>query len=237
MRRAPVLHGLFGAGGHGRQVMPFFRLLAKTSDEACVFVVDEPSVNAVNGVPILSWDAFLAAATPESLFCIALGSGRQRRTIEERAIAAGLTIGSARHSSVIEMDNVSIEPGAMLSPHVTISSNVTIGRQFTANSYAYVSHDCVLGDFVTMAPRSTCCGRVRVGDGAMIGAGAVIAPETEELYIAEGARIAAGAVVRRSVPAGALAYGNPARIIRQGDISPTLSDGYLSGQGTLAPET
>ena len=63
--------------------------------------------------------------------------------------------------------------GAALSPFVTLTSNIRIGRHFHANLYSYVEHDCVIGDFVTFAPAVKCNGNVVIEDHAYIGAGAV----------------------------------------------------------------
>ena len=50
------------------------------------------------------------------------------------------------------MDAVVVKDGACLSPFVTLTSNISIGRCFHANLYSYVEHDCIIGDFVTFAP-------------------------------------------------------------------------------------
>lgn len=50
-----------------------------------------------------------------------------------------------------------------------------------------------------------------VKKGASIGGGAVILPG---LTIGEGSMVGAGAVVTKSVPAGAVMVGNPARVVR-----------------------
>jgi maltose O-acetyltransferase len=52
---------------------------------------------------------------------------------------------------------------------------------------------------------------IKIGDGVWIGGGAVILPG---VTIGDGCVIGAGSVVVRDVPAGSLAVGNPARIIR-----------------------
>lgn len=74
------------------------------------------------------------------------------------------------------------------------------------------------GDVVIARNRITRA-RIVVEDGAWIGAGAII---LEGVTIGRGAVVAAGALVRQDVPAGMVAAGMPARLIRfrRGDAWP-----------------
>ena len=56
---------------------------------------------------------------------------------------------------------------------------------------------------------------VEIGDYAWIGSHVIILPGVS---IGEGAIIGAGAIVTKSIPAGAIAVGNPARVIRYRDM-------------------
>ena len=103
----------------------------------------------------------------------------------------------------------------MLSPFVTLTSNIRIGRCFHANLYSYVEHDCVIGDFVTFAPGVMCNGNVHIEDHAYIGTGAVIrqGQPGKPLVIGKRAVVGMGAVVTRDVAPGTTVVGNPARLL------------------------
>ena len=71
-----------------------------------------------------------------------------------------------------------------------------------------VSHDCVIGDYVSVSPGALINGNVTVEDDVFVGTGAIILPGR---HIGRGATIGAGAVVTKDVPPGATAVGVPAR--------------------------
>jgi len=108
---------------------------------------------------------------------------------------------------------VTIGKGCILSPFVTLTSNIQIGQHFQANLYSYVEHDCEIGDFVTFAPAVKCNGNVKIEDHAYIGAGAVIkqGEPGKPLVIGVGAVVGMGAVVTKSVAPGEKVVGNPAK--------------------------
>ena len=202
------LIGVYGAAGCGRGIMPLLR--EQYVDADFVFIDDGKAPHHVNGHKVISWIDFIACQADKKAVCIAIAASQIRQTIAEKCGAAAVPLIEARASSVVQMDAVVIKDGACLSPFVTLTSNIWIGRCFHANLYSYVEHDCIIGDFVTFAPCAKVNGNVTIGDHAYIGAGAII---RQGVTIGARAVVGMGAVVTRDVPPGETVVGNPAKTL------------------------
>lgn len=209
-----AIFGLIGAGGHGRETMPYARAhIAAYPDlgidmDRVVFVERQASP-VVAGHRVLAEDAF-TAMDGERLFAVAVGQPAARWAIAERLEAVGCRALTVIANSATVVDSARVAPGALIAPYALINADTVVGRCLIANAYASVAHDCVIGDFVTLGPRATVNGSVRIGDGVEVGAGALI---KQGVTIGDGAVIGMGAVVLRDVAAGAVVVGNPAREI------------------------
>lgn len=215
-----TLYAIYGASGCGRGLMPVARqqLVRENKDAEIVFIDDAlTEIGLVNGHRAMNYQAFLNESASQKYVQIAIANSCVREKIAHRLEADGIQLWSISADNVILMDRIEIAKGSALSPFVTITSNIKIGKCFHANLYSYVEHDCVIGDFVTFAPGVKCNGNIHIHDHAYIGAGAMIKQGTPDqpLVIGKGAVVGMGAVVTKSVPAGVTVVGNPARIVMQ----------------------
>jgi len=214
------VYGVFGAGGYGREVMPLARKQLQKNEipiESLFFVVDSPEACYVNGIRVISLTEFLEIDAEKKYLTCAIADSKTRAALKNRIQTSEILDWSVVAENCVVMDEVMIGLGSILSPFVTITSNVTIGSSFHANLYSYVGHDCVIGDFVTFAPGVKCNGNVVIEDHVYVGAGAVIRPGRagRPLKIGEAAIIGMGSVVTKDVPPGVTVFGNPAKIIKR----------------------
>ena len=203
--------GIFGTGGFAREVLPVARAFLRRNaglkiEPGRIVFVDR------DGVPVLS-EADYIALDGERHFALAIGDGAVRQTIAERLEAAGCRPLSIQADTVVLPEDLDCGPGAVFQPFSMVTADARIGRQFQCNIYSYVAHDCVVGDYVTLAPRVCVNGNVVIEDHVYVGTGAVIRQGRPDrpLVLGRGCVIGMGAVVTKDVAAGVTVVGNPAR--------------------------
>lgn len=214
------IYAIYGASGCGRSLMPVARQqLKRDSIRAEIVFIDDSleTESDINGHRAMNYAAFKSEPALSKYVLIAIANSAVREKLANQLLQDGIALWGVSADNTLMMDQIEIGEGAALSPFVSITSNIKIGKCFHANLYSYVEHDCVIGDYVTFAPGVKCNGNIHIEDHAYIGTGAVIKQGTPDkpLVIGKGAVVGMGAVVTKSVPAGVTVVGNPARILEK----------------------
>jgi sugar O-acyltransferase (sialic acid O-acetyltransferase NeuD family) len=199
---------IFGAGGMGREAADLARrneaLRGRYAE--IVFAADQPK-GPVDGRTVLAAEQIAV----DDEICLALGRGVDRRRLAERFTDRAFAHVAA--ATAIVSSSARIGSGALLCDYSLINNGVVIGDHFQANVFAQVSHDCRIGDFVTLGPRASCNGWVEIGSGVTIGAGAILRNGSRDrpLRIGEGAVVGMGALVVGDVAPGVAIFSPPGR--------------------------
>jgi sugar O-acyltransferase (sialic acid O-acetyltransferase NeuD family) len=205
----------WGASGHAKVLHECisqmgYKLVAIFDNQAGL-------ASPILGTPIYSgmsgFQDWLALGSRSAFFLIAIGSdkGRDRLAIHAELQKHGLKPLTVTHPTAFVAADTEIGPGCQVLANSSVCAGVRLGSETIINTNASVDHECLIGSGVHVGPGATLAGCVEVGDNAMIGAGAVVLPRVK---IGADAVVGAGAVVTRDLPAGAVAYGNPARLIK-----------------------
>ena len=126
---------------------------------------------------------------------------------------------------VLVRENAKIGHHVMIGTSTVIDADVTIGNNVSIQSKVYISNGCVCEDNVFLGPNCVLLndkypvrkGELqppRICEGASIGGNATILPG---ITVGEGAMVGAGAVVTKDVPPWHLAVGNPANFKKLND--------------------
>lgn len=216
MNNCDHIIGVYGASGFGKEVMPL--LHQHYPFITLVFIDDAQNQSSLNAYPILNYQEFLNYNAIKKSCIIAIANGQIRENLTKKLKLDGIDIISIFAENSLQLDNNIIGEGTILCPFTTVTSNVIIGKSFHANLYSYIAHDCIIGDYVTFAPHVMCNGNVHIEDHVYIGTGAMIKQGTPDkpIIIGKGATIGMGSVVTKSVQAGDIVFGMPAKSIKRG---------------------
>jgi UDP-N-acetylbacillosamine N-acetyltransferase len=161
----------------------------------------------MHGLQVINEESqFIANPQKERRLILAIDACLARRRVFLRYVSAGfepITLCGVRLS-----ESTQIGLGSYIQDNSNISVNCVLGCGVRVNCLGNVMHDCVVGDFTTVAPNAVLLGGVTVEKECYIGAGAIILPKC---LIGRGAVVGAGAVVTSNVAAGMVVKGVPAR--------------------------
>lgn len=212
---------VFGAGGHAKVVVDVLEQME--SYQIAGLVDDSPELKGtVRGdYSVLGNRDDLAGMSGAGIdgVIVALGDNYRRKLVCEEIERMGFKLISAIHPFAIIGSRVRIGAGTLVVAGVVVNVDAEIGENVIVNTGATIDHDCRIGAHVHLSPGVHLAGRVSVGALTHIGIGAVVLPN---LTIGQNCIIGAGAVVRDNIPDNVVVVGNPARILKQNEVSSGL---------------
>ncbi len=152
-------------------------------------------------------------------FVIGIGAGDIRRKIAAR-FCGKINFENLIHPTATfgcgQRKQIESRQGLVICSGVRFTSNIVVGDFSIFNLNATISHDCILGDFVTISPQACILGNVEIKSGVWIGANATINQGTSvsKRMIGANAIIGSGAVVLHDCDADSVYAGVPARKIK-----------------------
>jgi sugar O-acyltransferase (sialic acid O-acetyltransferase NeuD family) len=128
-----------------------------------------------------------------------------------KKLAPDLEFVNAIHPSIVIGNNVTLGKGIVAMAGCIFNPKSFIGNFTFFATGAQVEHDNYIDDFSSISAGSITGGYVKLGKYSAVTLGVTIMDRVE---IGENTVIGSGSLVTKSFPSDVLAYGNPAKIIR-----------------------
>jgi sugar O-acyltransferase (sialic acid O-acetyltransferase NeuD family) len=144
----------------------------------------------------------------EHLFVIGIANPEAKRIVVEKLKSKGATFSKLIHPSAVIARTATLGEGVVICPHALVSADANLGNFVAVNGLSSIGHDAHIGDFSTLSAHVDITGFAHIGKCVFFGTGAKVLPKVK---IGDGARIGAGTTIMRSVSEGAVMYVLPAK--------------------------
>lgn len=208
---------ILGAGGHARSTLWVFN---EANEESCEWdvlgFIDENEKNhgkLICDLPVLGGFEWFDKKQYKDLYAIcSVGLPRVKRKLVNQTRKRKLKFCSIIHPSVRMSKYVEVGEGTIISAGSILTTMIKVGNHVILNLDCTVGHDSNIADYCTIAPGVHISGNVRLEEGVELGTGTVT---VQGISVGAWSVVSAGSVVISDIPAGVVAVGVPAKIVKK----------------------
>ncbi len=201
MDNLPAPIWIYGAGGMGKETHWLIQENLSNQFNILGFVDDFKTDHIFQKLPLVNNIESISNAI------IAIADSDIRKQIATKNKLSYLNI---IHSNTLIHESVHLGIGNIICKGVVLTVDIKIGNHVIININSTIGHDVILEDFVSIMFAVNISGNVKIGEGTLIGSGAIILPN---ITIGKWCKIGAGAVVTKNIPDHCTVVGVPGRIV------------------------
>ena len=213
MSKQPVV--IIGSSGHAKVIIDIFE--KQGIYEIIGLLGEEKNIGTeCMGYNVMGTEDSITEILSQHPSCnvfVAIGDNFIRRKVSGKiiSIAPSVEFAAAIHPSAQIGRNVHIGNGTAVMAGTVINSGTTIADGCIINTKASVDHDCIIGEYSAILPGATIGGNVTIGEGSVVAIGAVV---KQGSVVGKNTVIGAGALLLQDLGDNILAYGSPAKVVK-----------------------
>lgn len=205
-----------GAGGHARSVLDIALQDEHIEVVGCIDPIfpQITKMPLMQEIPVIGSDSELIEFFQKGLkfIFIAIGDNNLRRKLYQNAVSIGFEPVNIISRYAVISPKAHLGKGICIMPGAVVNVNTVIGDNCIINTRCSLDHDCNIDAHCHIAPGVAVSGFVKIGEGSHIGTGASV---IDRIRIGKGAYIGGGAAVVKDIGNDVLAYGVPAKVIKE----------------------
>ncbi|MBK9249847.1 MAG: NeuD/PglB/VioB family sugar acetyltransferase [Ignavibacteria bacterium] len=203
---------ILGAGGFARELMWLIESIGNWKILGFIRSESQGEITELHGYRNYPTIGFFTKDYPnyaDIYFCLGAGSPKVKESMDYEARAYGLVPCPALvHPDVKLHPSIQLSENVVLCEGASLTVDITIGYGTMLNLHCTVGHDTKIGDFCTFSPGVHLSGNVVVENNVECGTNSSVLPYCT---LGVGCVLGAGAVAVKSIPAGVVAVGIPAK--------------------------
>lgn len=205
---------IIGAGGFATEVYEYLTSSVSHSDNYSIVGFLDDNLAALDNYNYehkVVGGLFNDALPQGSLLVLSLAQPSLKKKLYSFYKSRGFEFMTFIHPTAVVGKNVVVGEGTIIGPNTTLTTNIELGILATINAHSSIGHDATLGDYCTLSGHCDVTGNVELSDEVYMGSHALIIPSVK---VGTGAIIGAGSVVINKVKPGVTMFGNPAKKIK-----------------------
>ncbi|WP_318401306.1 acetyltransferase [Photobacterium leiognathi] len=163
---------------------PVFEGISVLQQDKDILKFDKEKILLVNGIGMM----------PKSGF---------KQKINEYFLSLGYKFETVIADSAHISTNAVIESGAQILHAAIVNTGAKVGAHSIVNTASVIEHDCDIGAYNHLAPRSLLCGQVKTGINVFVGANATV---INNISIGKDSVVGAGCTIRKKIDNNLIAY-------------------------------
>jgi len=148
---------------------------------------------------------------------LAFANGPAKLKLAQAIKARGFTLINAIHPSACIARTAAIGAGTVIRAQVAVGPQTRIGENCLLGYGATISHDCTIGDGVHIGSGANIAGGTRIGRNAWVAMGVNV---IDRRIVGKNTTVGAGSLVLENLPDNVIAYGSPAKTVRNVEEKP-----------------